>query len=186
MIDLSFPRDLVMIGAVFGLAAFIWSGWAQEAPPDRAVFRIILGGLSAAGLALAVPSIFLAIGNWSEPSAIATGTTAFTIYIVVVWAEIVAAAVLSFFALRSGHAEAVAPLILAIVGIHFFALAVGLRPAGTPPRGGAHRRSSRSLRSSSPASLAAPSFWCGVLGAPVLLAIGLWCLLAGRAALAAG
>ena len=66
MIDPSFPRDLVMIGAVFGLAAFIWSGWAQEAPPDRAVFRIVLGGLSAAGLALAVPSIFLAIGNWSE------------------------------------------------------------------------------------------------------------------------
>src|SRR5699024_8713574 len=128
MIDPSFPRELVMIGAVFGLAAFIWSGWAQDAPPDRpvlpivvggrsparAVFRIGLGGLSAAGLTLAVPSIFLAIGSWSEPSAIATGTTAFTIYIVVVWAEIIAAAVLSFLALRSGHPEVVAPLILAI------------------------------------------------------------------------
>jgi hypothetical protein len=134
MIDPSFPRDLVMIGAVFGLAAFIWSGWAQEAPPDRAVFRIVLGGLSAAGLTLAVPSIFLAIGNWSEPSAIATGTTAFTIYIVVVWAEIIAAAVLSFLALRSGHPEVVAPLILAIVGIHFFALA-----ASSPSRSSTSR-----------------------------------------------
>lgn len=183
MIDLSFPRDLVMIGAVFGLAAFIWSGWAQEAPPDRVVFRILLGGLSAAGLALAVPSIFLAIGHWSEPSAIATGTTAFTIYIVVVWAEIIAAAVLSFFAVRSGHAEAVAPLILAIVGIHFFALAVVFAQP-VLHLAGALITIIAIAAYLIPRSLGAPSFWCGVLGAPVLLAIGLWCLLAGRAALA--
>ena len=162
MIDPSFPRDLVMIGAVFGLAAFMWSGWAQEAPPDRAVFRIVLGGLSAAGLALAVPSIFLAIGSWSEPSAIATGTTAFTIYIVVVWAEIIAAAVLSFLALAAVFAQPVLHLAGALTTI-IAVLAFFL-----------------------PRELAAPSFWCGILGAPVLLAIGLWCLLAGRGALSAG
>ena len=184
MIDPSFPRDLVMIGAVFGLAAFIWSGWAQEAPPDRAVFRIVLGGLSAAGLTLAVPSIFLAIGSWSEPSAIATGTTAFTIYIVVVWAEIIAAAVLSFLALRSGHPEVVAPLILAIVGIHFFALAVVFAQP-VLHLAGALTTIIAVLAFFLPRELAAPSFWCGILGAPVLLAIGLWCLLAGRGALAA-
>ena len=37
-----------------------------------------------------------------------------------------------------------------------------------------------------PRETAAPSFWCGILGAPVFFGIGLWCLLAGRSALAAG
>jgi hypothetical protein len=132
-----------------------------------------------------VPSIFLAIGSWSEPSAIATGTTAFTIYIVVVWAEVIAAAVLSFLALRSGHPEVVAPLILAIVGIHFFALAaVFAQPV--LHLAGALTTIIAVLAFFLPRELAAPSFWCGILGAPVLLAIGLWCLLAGRGALAAG
>src|SRR5699024_3812981 len=162
-----------------------WSGWAQEAPPDRAVFRIVLGGLSAVGLALSEQIIFPAIGNWSEPSAIATGTTAFKVYIVVVWAEIIAGAVLSFFALRSGHPEMVAPLILAIVGIHFFALAVVFAQP-VLHLAGVLTTIIAILAFFLPRELAAPSFWCGILGAPVLLAIGLWCLLAGRGALAAG
>ena len=35
MIDQSFPRDLVMISAVFSIAASVWSGWAQEEPPSH-------------------------------------------------------------------------------------------------------------------------------------------------------
>jgi len=34
-----------------------------------------------------------------------------------------------------------------------------------------------------PASVAAPSFWCGLLGGPVFLALGAWCAAVGTAAL---
>ena len=101
MIDVAHPRDLVMIGAIFGLAAFIWSGWAQEAPPKGLVFRIVLAGLGVAGLALAVPSILTAIGNWSEPSAFTSGTSAFTLYLIVFWVEVIIGAVASFFLIRT-------------------------------------------------------------------------------------
>lgn len=145
--------------------------------------RINLGGLSAAGLALAVPSILLAIRHWGGATAIDSGTTAFTVYIVVVWAEIIAGGVLSFLAIRLGHSDWVAPLIFAIVGIHFFALAMVfaqpvLHLAAVVLTVIAivafflHR------------DIAAPSFWCGLLGAPVFLSIGLWCLMAGRNAVA--
>ncbi|MCF2573563.1 hypothetical protein [Brevibacterium sp. UCMA 11754] len=183
MIDLSYPRDLVMIGAVFGLAAFIWSGWAQEEPPSHPSCRFILGGLSVAGLALTVPSVLLAISHWSQPSAISTGTTAFIVYIVVVWAEIIGGGVLSVLAIRSGHSDWVAPLILAMVGIHFFALAVVF---GQPVLHltGVIITLLAVVAFLLPRDVAAASFWGGMIGAPVFLAIGLWCLLAGRSALA--
>lgn len=185
MIDLTHPRDLVMIGAVFGLAAFIWSGWAQEAPPKSTVFRFVLAALSLAGLALAVPSIITAIGHWSEASAFTAGTFTFTLYLIVFWAEVVIGTVACFFALRAGQAEIIAPLILAVVGIHFFALALVF---------GQHVLHVAGLALTAvavsafvlPREIAAPSFWCGILGAPVFLGVGLWCLLAGRGALAAG
>ncbi|UVI36418.1 hypothetical protein [Brevibacterium spongiae] len=77
MIDVAYSRDLIMIGAIFGLAAFIWSGWAQAAPPRALVWRLVLAGLGVAGLTLAVPSILTAIGNWSEPSAFTTWVQGF-------------------------------------------------------------------------------------------------------------
>lgn len=183
MIDLAHPRDLVMIGAIFGLAAFIWAGWAQEAPPKGLIFRIVLGVLAVAGLALSVPSILTAIRNWSESSAFTTGTTAFTIYIIVFWAEVIIGAVASFFATRAGQAEIIAPIILAIVGIHFFVLAlVFAQPV--LHLAGALLTIIAVLAFVLPRDIAAPSFWCGVFGAPVFLGIGLWCLLAGSRALA--
>ncbi|GAA1855951.1 hypothetical protein [Brevibacterium marinum] len=183
MIDQSFPRDLVMISAVFGLAAFMWSGWGQEGPPSHPVFRIILGVFSAAGLALMVPSILAAIRHWGEATAIDSGTTAFTVYIIVVWTEIIGGGVLAFLAIRTGHSELVAPLIFAIVGIHFF----GLGMVFTQPvlhLAAVVLTLIAVVAYFLPRDLAAPSFWCGLLGAPVFLAIGLWCLLAGRNATA--
>ena len=105
MIDVAYSRDLVMIGAIFGLAAFIWSGWAQEAPPRALVWRLVLA------VVFGQPVLHLA------------------------------------------------GLLLTIVAVVTFIL---------------------------PRETAAPSFWCGILGAPVFLGIGLWCLLAGRSALSAG
>lgn len=32
MLELDYLRDLAMVGAVFGVVAFNWAGWAQEKP----------------------------------------------------------------------------------------------------------------------------------------------------------
>lgn len=39
MIIDDFPRDLLMTGAIFGIAAFVWAGWAQERPPKHWIWR---------------------------------------------------------------------------------------------------------------------------------------------------
>lgn len=184
MLDLAYPRDLVMIGAVFGFAAFIWAGCAQEKPPARVAWRIVLAVLSAAGLALAVLSVLVAVENWDTPSAIDPHTAGFVFYVIVFWVEVVAAIVLVIVAMRTGRSDLIAPLIMAVVGIHFFALAVVF---GQPVLhlAGALITAVAIIAAFLPREIAAPSFWCGVLGAPVFLAVGTWCTAAGRTALAA-
>jgi hypothetical protein len=46
-----FAQDLAVTAAIFGVAAFVWFGWAQEAPPAR--WRLPLGLGSLLGLLLA-------------------------------------------------------------------------------------------------------------------------------------
>lgn len=182
MLDLDYPRDLVMTGAIFGLAAFIWAGWAQENPPAHLVWRVVLGVLSAAGLALVALSVPVAIKNWGTGTAIDPHTAGFVFYVVIFWAEVIVAIVLAITAVRAGRSDLIAPLIMAVVGIHFFALAVVF---GQPVMhlAGALITAVAIVAAFLPREVAAPSFWCGLLGAPVFLAIGAWCLFAGRAAL---
>jgi len=184
MLDIGHPRDLLMIGAIFGVAAFVWAGWAQENPPAHTAWRIVLGVLSLLGLVLAAFSVPLAIKNWGSGTAIDPHTRAFIVYVIVFWVEFVIAAVLAFFAIRAGRSDLVAPLILAVVGIHFFALAVVF---GQPVLHVAAVLLTviAIVAAFLPRDFAAPSFWCGLLGAPVFLAVGAWCLIAGRAAAAA-
>lgn len=181
VLELRYPRDLVMIGAVFGVAAFAWAGWAQEGPPDGVVWRIVLGALSLAGVALAALSIPVAIRHWKTPTAIDFGSTSFRVYVIVFWAEVVVAAVLAFLAAGAGRSDLVAPLILAVVGVHFFALAMVFHQPVL------HLAAAVLTAFAVVAALVrvedvAPSFWCGILAAPVFLAIGTWCLSAGNAA----
>ncbi|QAY59797.1 hypothetical protein ET475_07200 [Microbacterium protaetiae] len=182
MLDLGYPRDLVMTGAIFGLAAFIWAGWAQENPPTHVVWRVVLAVLSAAGLALAALSVPLAIKNWRTPSAIDPHSAGFVFYVIVFWVEVAVAIVLAIIATRAGRSDLIAPLILAIVGIHFFALAVVF---GQPVLhlAGALITAIAIIAAFLPREVAAPSFWCGLFAAPIFLAIGAWCLIAGRSAL---
>jgi hypothetical protein len=179
MLDRRYPRDLVMIGVVFGIAAFVWAGWAQESPPAAVVWRVVLAILSAAGIALVALSIPVAIRHWHTATAIDPKSTGFRWYVIIFWAEVIVAAVLSFLAVHEGRSDLLAPLIQGVVGVHFFALAVVFRQfvlhvaavlltviavlAG--------------LLSTDPV---APSFWCGLFGSPVLLIIGAACLLGGR------
>ncbi len=183
MLNLEFPRDLVMTGAIFGVAAFVWAGWAQEQPPGSWVWRVVLSAMLVLGLLLAGISIPIAVRNWRTPTAIDPASVSFRGYLIVVAIEVVLAAVIAVVAIRADRSDLVAPLILAVVGVHFFALAVVFAQPVL------HVAAALLVivaitAALLPRSEVAPSFWCGILGAPVFLAIGAWCAVAGAGALA--
>lgn len=174
MLELDYPRDLAMVGAIFGLAGFMWTGWAQENPPAHWGWRVVLGLLALGGLALAALSIPMAVSHWNTPTALEGGTVALRVYITVFWAEVILATVLAFLANRTGRSDLIAPLILTVVGIHFFALA----PVFAQPvlyLAAVLLTTIAIVVALVPVVSIARSFWCGLLGAPVFLAIGAWC-----------
>lgn len=181
MLDVEFARDLVMTGAVFGLATLIWAGWAQENPPSTA-WRVVLGALSVAGLALLGFSIPLAITHWNTPSAIGSMNPALIAYIVVFWVEVVVCVVLAVYFTRTQRPHLIAPLVLIVVGVHFVPLAfvfaqplIGLAAVLTTAAGIAAIFLPRRGTS--------PSFWCGILAAPIFVVLGTIALVAGAGAL---
>lgn len=181
MLELQYPRDLAMVGAIFGVACFVWAGWAQENPPAHWLWRFVLGLLGIAGLALAALSIPTAIRHWDTPTALQSGTVALLVYIIVFWVEVIVAAVLVYLAFRAGRSDLIAPLVLAAVGIHFFALA----PVFAQPvlyLAAVLLTAIAVIAAVAPDSWADRSFWCGVLGAPVFLSIGVWSTAAASAA----
>lgn len=185
VLQLDYPRDLVVIAAIFGVAGFVWAGWAQENPPGHWMWRLVLALLGLAGLALTALSIPQVIQHWAEPTALRSGTTALTVYIVVFWAEVILAAVLAFLAVRAGRSDLIAPLVLGVVGIHFFALA----PVFVQPvlyLAAVVLTAIALTAALLPADLVGRSFWCGALGAPVFLAIGAWALAGAGAATHSG
>ncbi|NNC12357.1 hypothetical protein HII28_10770 [Planctomonas sp. JC2975] len=183
MLTLRYPRDLVMIGAIFGVATMAWTGWAQEGPPSDA-WAIVLGILSVLGIALAALSIPLAIRNWRAGTAIEPKSMAFRVYLVVFWVEIVIAAVGGIILPLVGLERLVAPYILLIVGVHFFALAVVFKQ-NVLHLAGAVLVVVAVIAAIIPTGVAANSFWCGIVGGPVFLIIGAWCTVAGRRVLKA-
>ena len=184
MIDDAYPRDLVMTAAIFGVAAFVWSGWAQEGPPRGVLWRVVLAVLGVAGLAVAGFAIPLAVRHWSTATAIRFEGPAWAAYLVVVAIEVVACIVLAVWASRSGRSDLIAPLILAVVGIHFIPLSFVF---GQPIMAwtGVALAVLAVVAAVIPASDTARSFWCGLIGAPVFLLAAVPCLLVGRAAFAA-
>lgn len=181
MFDLDFPRDLIVTGAIFGTAAFAWSGWAQERPPHW-LWRIYLAAIAVAGATLAGIGILFAVRYWESGSVIAAGELAFTIYLIVVAIEVAALVTGAVILVRTGRSRFVAPLALLIVGTHFFALGVVF---GQPIMHIAAVLLSAVAVATFvlPRKAAAPSFWCGALGAPVFLGIGSACLVVGVNAL---
>ncbi|GAA3918812.1 hypothetical protein [Microbacterium invictum] len=181
MIDHDFPRDLVMTAAIFGVAAFIWSGWAQEKPPHW-VWRVVLAVLSLTGIAMAAINIPIAIRAWDTATAIDFGGSAWTAYLVVFAIEIVAIIGLAIWAAYARRTDQFAPLVLAVVGIHFIPLAFvfGQVIIGVV---GVVLAFIAVLAALLPVERVARSFWCGILAAPVLLIAGAVCAVAGRDAL---
>jgi hypothetical protein len=182
MLDVEFARDLVFTAVLFGAVTFIWAGWAQERPPDGTVWRIVLGALGVGGLVLLGLGLPTLIGNWSAPTAMVSGGAGLIAYIVVFWLEVAVIAGLAIFYARTERKHLLAPTVLIVVGLHFVPLsfvfgqpimmlaAVLVTAAGV---------ASLLL----PRQVAAPSFWSGVLAAPVFLVLGTVSLVAGRAAL---
>ena len=183
MFDTGFPRDLLMTAAIFGAAAFVWSGMAQERPPRGTGWRVLLGALGIAGLAIVGFAVPHAIRLWESGTALEAGTPAFIAYVVVFWIEVLAILVLAIVFRRTKRMQLLAPTILVIVGVHFVPLAfvfeqpiilvagVLLTAAGGVVFLLGRRRRAEAL-----------SFWCGVLAAPIFLVLGAVCLVAGLGA----
>lgn len=184
MLDTTHARDLVMIGVVFGAAAFVWAGWAHERPPAGAVWRVLLVLLQLAGLALLGFGIPAAIRYWSTPTAIDPHSVAFVVYVVVFWIEVAVIVAAALWLRRAKRSSLLAPIVLIVVGIHFvplafvFAQPVLVLSAVLVVLAGA-------LALVLPRQRVAPSFWCGVLSAPVFVVIGAVALAVGYEALSA-
>lgn len=91
--------------------------------------------------------------------------------------EVVIAATLAVIAIRADRSDLIAPLILGVVGLYFFALA----PVFAQPvlyLAAALLTTVAIIAALVPANSVDRSFWCGILGAPVFLAIGAWTLIA--------
>ena len=172
-------RDLLVVAALFGTVTIVWAGWAQERPPAGVAWRIVLGALSVAGLALVGLSVPSIIRTWSAPTAITSGSPALIAYIVVFWAEVIVIAALAIYYARTKRTHLLAPSVLIVVGVHFAPLAavfqqpvlilaaVLITAAGVAAL-------------LLPRRSAAPSFWCGILASPIFLAIGTTALIASR------
>jgi hypothetical protein len=169
----AYPQDLAMIAAIFGVATLVWAGWAQERPPSWP-WRIVLGAMSLAGLALVGFSIPAVIGAWGSGTAIEPGSPAFIAYVVWFWLEVVVAAVGAIMLIRRRRKAFVAPFILVIVGLHFFPLAAVFEQPVL--HGVAVLLTAIGVTGFLVRRRFEPSFWAGTLAAPVLAAVGLWAL----------
>lgn len=176
MINPDFTRDLVFTAALFGVVTFVWTGWAQERPPSTP-WRIVLAVLGLAGAALAGLNIPRLIRSWGEPTAMVVGSTPWIVYIVVFWIEVIALVVGAIVLSRRRRSELIAPFALLVVGVHFFPLAWVF---GQPILFLAAVLITAAAIAAAllPRERCAPSFWCGILGGPIFLAIGTVCALA--------
>lgn len=181
MMNVDFSRDLVVTGVIFGVAAFVWAGWAQERPPGAIAWRFVLAVIQVAGLVLVGFSITAVMGNWNTATAIDPGSAAFVGYVIVFWIEIIALVLLAVYLIRTKRSQLIAPTVMIIVGLHFVPLtfvfdqpiimvaAVLITAAGV-------------VALFLPSKVAAPSFWCGIVAGPIFVALGTAALIVGVAA----
>src|SRR5699024_932900 len=99
-------------GIIFGVAAFVWAGWAQERPPPGWVWRVVLAVFSVGGLILVAFGVPAAIRYWNTPTAIDFDSVAFLSYVIVFWIEVVAIVVLAIVLSRRRRGELIAPVVL--------------------------------------------------------------------------
>ncbi len=182
ILDLDYGRDLVMTAVIFGFAAFVWAGWAQERPPGHVGWRVVFAALGVVGLALAGFGIPTAVRNWETATALASGSPALLWYIIVFWIEVATIIAIAVIFARTKRTHLMAPAVLIIVGVHFvplafvFAQPIIMLAAVLITLAGV-------AAILLPREVAAASFWCGMLAAPILVALGVVALTAGSVAL---
>jgi hypothetical protein len=183
MLDFDYARDLAFTGIVFGLAAFIWAGWAQERPPKGVIWRVALVVIQLAGVALLALGIPTAIQHWDTPTAMVPENPALFWQGLWTAVEVVAIIVVVIVCVRLKRTYFIAPIVLLAVGTHFFPLAFVF---GQPIIfvAGILVTAAGVAALFLPRKACAPSFWCGVLAGPVFVVLGAIALFAGRAALA--
>ena len=116
-----FVRDTAMTAVIFGVAAFVWSGWAQEGPPQR--WRPWLGAGSGAGLLLAALGGLLAWRNWGPESALASAD-ARVAFGIVCGIEVALCAIGATVLALTKRPRWIATWIAFVVGVHFVPLAL--------------------------------------------------------------
>lgn len=178
MIITEFPRDLLMTGAIFGVAAFVWAAWGRERPPKHRLWPVVLTVMQVASAALAVAGLTLASIRWVDsPTAIPDGGPAFIAYVITFWVEVAVITVLLILAARRKRKDLFAPLVLAVVGIHFIPLAwVFGQPIYVVT--GVVATAIAIAAGFAPDKVAARSFWCGFLGGGTMLVVGAICVFA--------
>ena len=120
-------RDAAVMTVVFGVAAMLWFGWAQEDPPRP--WRLPLGIGGGLGLVAAAIGVFLVWQNWGPETALATASArrAFGITCGIEFGLAgLGAAVLGL----TRRAEWIASWIALVVGAHFAPLALIFQDPG--------------------------------------------------------
>ncbi len=120
MFDPPFVRDVAVTAAIFGVAAFAWFGWAQEAPPAR--WRVPLAAGSGLGLVLAVIGGLLTWQHWGPESALAAAGAGRT-FGIVCGIEFGLAGLGAGLLGVAARPQWIATWIAFVVGIHFIPLA---------------------------------------------------------------
>ncbi|PPF40347.1 hypothetical protein C5E05_03950 [Pseudoclavibacter sp. AY1H1] len=170
MLSVEFPRDVIFTASLFGFATFVWAGWAQERPRHWA-WRIVFGVLSLAGVALVGITLPTAIRNWTSATALRVDSVPFAVYIAMVAVEVVGGLIAAIILLRKKKGELMAPVMLLIVGLHWVPMIwVFEQPFLAPVSLWAIAVAIVTFFL--PSEKQAPSFWCGILGAPVFLITG--------------
>jgi hypothetical protein len=113
-------RDSAMTGLVLGFFASSWFGGAQERPPDPWRTPLIVG--TVASLVVAVGGGVYAWRNWSSSSALGESGAMWR-FIIIVWAEVIIAALGAAVLIVRRHTAYLAPWICLVVGLHFLPMA---------------------------------------------------------------
>lgn len=125
-----FVRDQYFTAAWFGLMAFVWFGWGQEAPERR--WRAWLGLGSGVGVAFAVGFGVLTAIHWEEPTAL---DGRYPWFGALVAAEVVVAGGGCLVLHRRGAGRWMAWWVAAVVAGHFLPLALLLTDPGVAVAG---------------------------------------------------
>jgi hypothetical protein len=118
-------RDAAATGAVFGLFASTWFGWAQEAPPRR--LRPVLIAGSVLCLVTIAVAVTLTIRHWSDATVFDETTS--PRFGIVVGIEFGLAGLGALLLAWRGHRDLMSAWIAFVVGVHLFPVAVLLEYA---------------------------------------------------------